>query len=99
MSPFLEVMSFSYEDLQSLSVTELKEILHKRQIDCAGIFNRDTLIEMVLGNHTSRVLYPPLPYSYTQLFEVSISMNIDLYIGFFIRSVNTPLSSSKDDGL
>ena len=78
MRPFLEVMSFSYEDLQSLSAIELKEILHKKQIDCAGIFDRDTLIEMVLGNHTNRVFYPSLPYSYTQLFEVFYSMKIDL---------------------
>lgn len=64
-------MSHSYEELQSLSVSELKDILHKKQIDSVGIFDSDILIKLILGTYDNQIYTPSLPYSYTQLFEVS----------------------------
>ena len=63
-------MEYSYEGLQSLSVTELKEILHKKQIDSVGIFDSSILIQLILGKYNNQQYTPTLPHSYTQLFEV-----------------------------
>lgn len=64
-------MSFTYEQLQSLSAVELKEILHKKHIDSVGIFDSAILINLILGNHETQQSQPSLPQSYLKLFDVS----------------------------
>lgn len=63
-------MSYTYDQLRSLSIIELKEILHKKQIDSVGIFDSATLIDLILGKQDNQDYKPKLPQSYLQLFEV-----------------------------
>ena len=47
-------MSYTYDQLRSLSVIELKDILHKKQIDSVGIFDSATLIDLILGKQDNQ---------------------------------------------
>ena len=74
-------MSYTYDQLRSLSVIELKDILHKKQIDSVGIFDSATLIDLILGKQDNQQYKPNLPQSYLQLFEVWVFKQ-DLHIGW-----------------
>ena len=64
-SPFVDV-----HDLKKLSVIELKDILHKKNIDSTGIFDPSVLIRLILGGEEQAHFEPTFPESYMRLFEV-----------------------------
>lgn len=61
------------QDLERLSVIELKELLHKRKIECVGIFEPQILIDLLMGNKQEYDPKATLPPSYLHLFDVSIA--------------------------
>ena len=59
----------------SLSTVDIKEMLHKKQIDSVGIYDREALIQLALGKAQEIDFGSQIPESYIELFEV---------MGFFI---------------
>lgn len=57
-------------ELRKLSVIELKDILHKKNIDSTEIFDPSILIRLILGGEEQVQFEPTFPDSYMQLFEV-----------------------------
>ena len=56
--------------LRSLSIIELKEMLHKKQIDNVGIYDQESLIALLLGKNEQQEVEIKLPESYMKLFQV-----------------------------
>ena len=72
-----ESQQISYETLRSLSTIEIKEILHKKQIDSVGVYDKETLINLALGRKPETDYSSQLPVSYLSLFEVTIVVSHD----------------------
>ena len=70
-------MESDYYTLESLSVAEIKEILHKKQIDSVGIFDKETLINLAIGKQITVDFKAQLPLSYLQLFTVDVAMVVN----------------------
>ena len=56
--------------LSSLPTVDIKEMLHKRQIDSVGIYDREALIQLALGKAQEIDFASQIPESYIELFEV-----------------------------
>lgn len=54
----------------SLSTVDIKEMLHKKQIDSVGIYDREALIQLALGKAQEIDFGSQIPESYIELFEV-----------------------------
>ena len=66
-----ESQHISYETLRSLSTIEIKELLHKKQIDRDGVYDKETLINLAHGRKPEPDFSSQLPENYLSLFEVA----------------------------
>lgn len=75
-------IDMDYHAFSSLSTVDLKEILHKRQIDSTGIYDREALIQLAMGKtqHVNHEIQ--IPQSYIELFEVLTWMHLRLSVGW-----------------
>lgn len=60
------------DTLKQMSVIELKEILHKRNIDSTGMFDPSVLIRLIQGEDPYPQLQCSFPESYMRLFDVEL---------------------------
>ena len=58
--------------LKQMSVIELKEMLHKRNIDSTGIFDPSVLLRLIRGEDPYPQLQCSFPASYMRLFDVEL---------------------------
>ena len=63
-------IDMDYHAFSSLPTVDLKEILHKRQVDSTGIYDREALIQLAMGQTQSTHHETQIPQSYIELFEV-----------------------------
>lgn len=61
---------FDVHELKKMSVIELKDILHKKNIDSTGIFDPSILIRLIQGGEEQVQFESSFPESYMRLFEV-----------------------------
>ena len=59
-----------YQSFSSLSTVDIKEMLHRRQIDSVGIYDREALIQLASGKAQEINYESQIPESYIELFEV-----------------------------
>ena len=71
----LDQIAMDPPPFSSLSTVDIKEMLHKKQIDSVGIYDREALIQLALGKAQEIDFGSQIPESYIELFEV---------MGFFI---------------